>query len=213
MKRTERTAPAGLSRDRVLDAALALIDRDGIDKLSMRRLGAELGVEAMTLYYYVPNKAALLDGLVERIATRATADMPADGTWRDMLRGFAESCRTELLRHPGVLPLAATRPVLTGAALDVVEAGAARLCRAGFTPHEALHVINIVGTFVLGHTLAEAGTTPGQEDPDTGVLADLDADRYPTFRAALDDGLGDDHQERFDYALDAILTGLRPRRR
>lgn len=212
MRRSERTAPAGLSHDRVLDAALTLVDREGVEKLSMRRLGAELGVEAMTLYYYVPNKAALLDGLVERVVTRATTDMPADAPWRDMLRGFAVSCRTELLRHPGLLPLAATRPVLTEPALDAVEAGAARLCRAGFTPHDALHVINIVGTFVMGHTLAEAGRTPGQDDPDTGALDGLDPDRYPTFRAALDAGLGADHQERFDYALDAILGGLKPRR-
>lgn len=203
-----------LSRDRVLGAALALADRDGIAKLSMRRLGAELGVEAMTLYYYVPNKAALLDGLVERVTEQAMRDVPRDGDWPALLRGFAVACRAELLRHPGVLPLLATRPVMTDTSLRTLEAGARSLSDAGFTAHQALHVINIVATFVVGHTLAEAGTTPGHEadDPDPpSALAALDPAQFPTLRAALDAGLGEDHQERFDLALDVILTGLSAR--
>ena len=200
-----------LSRDRVLAAALDLADRDGVAKLSMRRLGAALGVEAMTLYYYVPNKAALLDGLVELVVEQAMGGVPDDGDWRDLLRGFAVSCRAELLRHPGALPLLATRPVLTDASLRTLESGARAVHEAGFTAHQALHVINIVATFVIGHTLAEAGTTPGHEsdDPDAAAaLAALDPAEFPTIRAALDAGLGADHQERFDLALEAILTGL-----
>jgi len=69
-KRT-RADRAGLSREQVLDAALDLVDRDGVGALSMRRLGAELGVEAMTLYHYLPNKDALLDGIVERVMAQA----------------------------------------------------------------------------------------------------------------------------------------------
>jgi len=202
---------AGLSRARVLDAALDLADTGGIAGLSMRRLGAELGVEAMTLYYYVPNKAALLDGLVERVLDQALSGTDTDGDWREMLRTFAVSCRAELLRHTGVLPLIATRPVLTDASLEAVEARAAVLRDAGFGAHRALHVINIVGTFVIGHTLAEAGGTPGHADaePDPAArLASLDPARFPNLRAALADGLGEDHRERFDYALNVILTGL-----
>jgi len=205
-----------LSRDRVLDAALTLVDRDGIAKLSMRRLGAELGVEAMTLYYYVPNKAALLDGLVELVVEQAVRDVPRDGDWQTLLRGFATAWRTELLRHPGVLPLLATRPVMTDTSLRTLESAARTLHDAGFTAHQALHLINIVATFVIGHTLAEAGTTPGHEsdtpDPAT-ALAALDPSEFPTLHAALSTGLGEDHQERFDLALDVILTGLESRLR
>ncbi|HEY6737567.1 MAG TPA: TetR family transcriptional regulator, partial [Actinopolymorphaceae bacterium] len=71
----------GLTRERVLDAALALVDREGLAALSMRRLGAELGVEAMTLYHHVANKAALLDGLVERIFTFAEPPLREDTPW------------------------------------------------------------------------------------------------------------------------------------
>ena len=81
---------AGLSRGLVLDAAVALVDSDGLDRLSMRRLGAALGVEAMTLYHYVPNKAALLDGLVEWVLQHsATASDLAGGlSWDWLMNSF-----------------------------------------------------------------------------------------------------------------------------
>ena len=90
---------AGLSRGLVLDAAVALVDSDGLDGLSMRKLGTALGVEAMTVYHYVPNKAALLDGLVEWVMQHsATGPGPADGlSWDQVLRRFAETLRTTLL--------------------------------------------------------------------------------------------------------------------
>ncbi|MBB2745346.1 UNVERIFIED_ORG: AcrR family transcriptional regulator [Microbispora rosea subsp. rosea] len=100
----------GLSREKVLAAALALVDREGIAALSMRRLGSELGVEAMTLYYYVPNKDAVLDGLIDMAVSRVTVE-PV-GPWREWLRAFAVAIRRELLAHPALLPLVATRPVL-----------------------------------------------------------------------------------------------------
>lgn len=200
---------AGLSRDRVLRAALELVDRDGIEKLSMRRLGAELGVEAMTLYHYLPNKAALLDGLVELVvsAVRPDPDLPAD-EWRAHLRGFAVAFRAELLRHPGAMTLVATRPVRSAAALQAVEDTAAALGRAGIGPAEAMRIVNAVATLVIGHCLAEAATTPGH--PDRAADEALDLAAYPTLSAAVADGLGTpaDHQARFDLALDALLAGL-----
>src|SRR5690606_8025265 len=95
---------AQMSRERVLEAALDLVDQVGVRGLSMRKLGAALGVEAMTIYYYVPNRDAVLDGLVERVATSAFVVDP-DAEWRSLLRDFASGFRRELLRHPGVLPL------------------------------------------------------------------------------------------------------------
>ena len=89
-----------MSRAQVLDAALSLVDRDGVAALSMRRLGAELGVEAMTLYHYLPNKDAVLDGLVERVMAEAETGL-ADGPWDQALTSYARSLRATLLRHPG----------------------------------------------------------------------------------------------------------------
>jgi len=200
---------AGLSREKVLRAALDLVDRDGIEKLSMRRLGGELGVEAMTLYHYVPNKAALLDGLVELVvsAVRPPAD---DATpWPDRLRAFAVAFRDELLRHAGVIPLVATRPARSPTALQAVEDTAAALVRAGLSPLTALRVVNAVATLVVGHCLAEAATTPGHpEQPEP----ELDLAAFPTLTAAVTAGLGTpaDHAARFALALDALLAGLTP---
>ena len=125
---------AGLSRSLILDAAVALVDREGLDGLSMRKLGGALGVEAMTLYHYVPNKAALLDGLVEWVMQHsATAPALADGlSWDRVLRRYAETLRTTLLGHPGVLPLFFTHPAVTPQTLKAVENGLRVLTEAGF---------------------------------------------------------------------------------
>ncbi|MGX1760846.1 TetR/AcrR family transcriptional regulator C-terminal domain-containing protein [Streptomyces lydicus] len=200
----------GLTRAKVLRAALEAADRDGVDKLSMRRLGAELGVEAMTLYHYLPNKAALLDGLVELVvsAVRPSFDGPAD-EWPLRLKGFAVAFRAELLRHTGVIALVATRPVRSPVALQIVEDTAAALGRAGIAPVEALRVVNSVTTLVIGHCLAEAADTSGH--PERPADDALDLAEFPTLSEAVAGGLGTpaDHQARFDLALDALLSGLR----
>ncbi|WP_433444869.1 TetR/AcrR family transcriptional regulator C-terminal domain-containing protein [Nonomuraea sp. CA-141351] len=190
---------SALSRERVLEAALA--DREGVAALSMRKLGKEVGVEAITLYYYVPNKDAALDGLVELVVSRVTV-RPV-GEWRAWAKAFAESFRVELLRHPALMPVVATRPVATPGGLRTVESAAAALKEAGFTPTQALHVINAVSTFVVGHVLAEAG--PGSTDN-----PDLDLADYPVLAEAMAAGLGSpqDHRERFELALNALLDGL-----
>lgn len=137
---------AGLSRGLVLDAAVALVDSDGLDGLSMRKLGAALGVEAMTLYHYLPNKAALLDGLVEWVVQH-TATVPAltDGlSWDQVLRDYAQTLRATLLAHPGVLPLFFTRPAATPQTLKTVEDGLRMLTGAGFALPRALDMINVL---------------------------------------------------------------------
>ncbi|MEV0230381.1 TetR/AcrR family transcriptional regulator C-terminal domain-containing protein [Nonomuraea sp. NPDC050786] len=199
----------GLSREKVLQAALDLVDREGVAALSMRKLGRELGVEAMTLYYYVPNKDAVLDGLVER--TLADVEVRPEGPWREWARRFAGSFRAALLAHPALLPLLATRPVSTPGGLDTLERAAQALVKEGFDASEALHVITTVATFVIGQVLAEAGRTPGHDEPEP--VPDFDAERHPVLAQALAGGLGtpEDHRDRFDFALDALLAGLRPR--
>ncbi|MEV4438141.1 TetR/AcrR family transcriptional regulator C-terminal domain-containing protein [Streptomyces sp. NPDC049577] len=178
---------AGLTREQVLDAALALVDREGVRALTMRRLGTELDVEAMTLYHYVSSKDALLDGLVERVFAQALPfayagyehghrrgpghdpgrapghapghDPGAD--WREMLRTYADTLRATLLRHPGVLPLATTRTAVTPATLDAVERGLAALTAAGFPLGTAIDALNTLSVFVVGHAAAEAGHAAG----------------------------------------------------
>jgi AcrR family transcriptional regulator len=203
---------AGLTREKVLDAALELVDTHGLPALSMRKLGAGLGVEAMTLYHYFPSKAALLDSLVERVFGLALTEAPADDTaeWTDWLHQFARSMRTTLLRHPGALTLVATRPASTPEALRTVERALSRLRAAGLSLGRSMDVINSVATFVVGHTLAEVGQTPGHEgtepDPDHPD-APLDAVEFPNFTEVLATRAGLDFDSRFETTLRILLTG------
>lgn len=188
-----------MSRDRVLEAALGLVDRDGLAKLSMRSLGRELGVEAMTLYYYVPNKDAVLDGLVERVISQVR---PEPGPGLAWVADYARSLRRVLLQHPRVVPLLAGRPLSTPGGLELLESVVTALGAAGLSPNRAMHLVNAVATFTIGHTLAEI---PGDRET---PLPDLAA--FPGIRAAIDGGLGTpaDHEARFELALTALVAGM-----
>jgi AcrR family transcriptional regulator len=203
---------AGLSRDLVLDAAVALVDSDGLDRLSMRKLGAALDVEAMTLYHYLPNKAALLDGLVEWVLEHAASAPATDGLpWDETLRRYAGTLRTTLLGHPGVLPLFFTRPAVTPQSLRAVERGLRVLSDAGFALSRALDMINALSIFVVGHAMAEVGTAELSRRGGPGsaaALAQLDVSDLPLVTEAARLSEGVDDEARFQFALDALLHGF-----
>jgi TetR/AcrR family tetracycline transcriptional repressor len=162
----------GLSRARVCQEALALVDDEGLDALSMRRLGARLGVEAMSLYRYVQGKADLLDALHVAVladltpvdagdAGEATGD---DAAWRAILGGMARSLRAAMLRHPHVAALFATRPVNAPEAVEKIAYVHDALVAAGFAAADADKAVVEIGIFTVGHALAEAhGRAPTDE--------------------------------------------------
>ncbi|WP_433211561.1 TetR/AcrR family transcriptional regulator C-terminal domain-containing protein [Dactylosporangium sp. CS-047395] len=195
----QRGERAGLTREHVLDTALSLVDRKGLSALTMRALGAELGVEAMTLYHYVPNKNALIDGIVERLFTAVHPAEPG-GDWQGHLRRYAHDLRAVLLRHPYLLP-AVNRPVVTPAALDAAEAGLRMLTDAGFELGEALDALNALTLFVLGHTAAEVAIGPEGPTP-------VDAERHPLLVEAVETLAGIDDANRFTFAVDAMIAGF-----
>ncbi|MGK5636788.1 TetR/AcrR family transcriptional regulator C-terminal domain-containing protein [Streptomyces sp. URMC 126] len=206
--RRARGERAGLTRERILDAAVELVDREGLKALTMRRLGAALGVEAMTLYHHVPNKDALLDGLVERVfAGAAPVDDAADG-WRPWLRAYAGALRAALLRHPGVLPVAAARPAVTPAALDAVERGLRVLTSAGFPLGRALHALNSLTLLVVAHATAECALTTADGPGSAADLAARDPGRYPLTVETARTGAGTDDAERFAFAVEALIAGF-----
>ncbi|MGW4244532.1 TetR/AcrR family transcriptional regulator C-terminal domain-containing protein [Nocardia sp. NPDC004722] len=208
-KRT-RAERAGISREQVLDAALAFVDRDGLGALSMRKLGAELGVEAMTLYHYVPNKDALLDGMVERVMSQADVGF-ADGPWATALTDYARALRVALLEHPGVLPLVATRPAVTPNTLRTAERGLAMLVRSGFELGAALDALNSLTLFVIAHSNSEVRIAPVNEAGDAGsveFLKSLDEEEFPLIIEAARTGVGTDDNARFEYAIAAIVRGF-----
>ena len=203
---------AGLSRDLVLDTAVALVDRDGLDGLSMRKLGAALDVEAMTLYHYLPNKAALLDGLVEWVLEHASTVPAADGLpWDETLYRYAVTLRTTLLGHPGVLPLFFTRPAVTRQTLKAAERGLRVLSDAGFALPKALDIINALNIFVVGHAMSEVGTAELNRRGSPGsaaALAQIDISDLPLVAEAARHSQGVDDEARFQFGLDALLYGF-----
>jgi len=173
-----------LTRERILEAALALLDRDGLEALSMRKLGEALGVEAMSLYNHVPNKAALLDGIHERILTSVPAS-PATKDWRRFARHQARALHATLCAHPNAIALFATRPAATTASFARLEHYLQVLREAGFSAFDSLRVVHVVMSFVVGHAMWSVGIS--------------------------DDGSLDREAElEFEFGLDALLRGLAP---
>ena len=205
---------AGLSRQAVLRAAVRLVDREGLAALSMRRLGAELGVEAMTLYHHIPNKTALLDGMVEQVVSEADPPSFDGSSWREGLRDYARSLLAALAAHPHVVPLVMSQPAMTPQNLRSMEAMLESLCAAGFELRRALDVVYSLIGFVLGHAAVQMGTgtegagARGGADRAAGLSA-VDPDAYPLLaRAARADDGEHGTGSRFDFALDALLSGF-----
>jgi AcrR family transcriptional regulator len=187
----------------VVQAGLRLVDRDGVEALTMRRLGRELGVEAMSLYGYVDNKQDLLEGVLARVhAELPTPDPP--GPWPQRLRTIARRFRTVLLRHPNIVGLVAARPVTSQAGVHMVESALAALRDAGLDLVQANQAVNVVVGFTVGHVADQVGD--GTPVGTVGSVDGLDRERFPNVaeRAALDA----DHDAEFELGLDVIVAGI-----
>ena len=210
--------PATLTRDLVLRAALEIVDRDGVDGLTMRRLGQTLGRDPMALYRYAANKSALLDGVVELVMGQAHLD-PLDSDWASQLRNFARAFRTIALAHPHVVPLIVTRPLATPLALRPLgtlrplEDTLDLLMRAGFSDVEALHVYRSFQGLLFGHVLNELQELV--ENPEeTDDLLRLGLHRLPVKEFPLLRGLASaltsyDGAAELEEGLDILIDGLR----
>ena len=210
-----------LSRERVVEAAVEFIDANGLPGLTMRRLGEQLGVEAMALYRYVPSKEELLDAVVESLVEQVRADdvvldAPRDG-WQDFLQRLAHGVRRTALTHPKAFPLVASRPPEAPwlrpplRSLDWVETFLAGLVEEGFTDEAAVEAYRAYTSFLLGHLLLEVAV----HGADLGPLDVLDdetgepgASRHPTV-SRLRGPLSEDRSAvEFEEALEALLDRL-----
>ncbi|MCT4353734.1 TetR/AcrR family transcriptional regulator C-terminal domain-containing protein [Streptomyces sp. Je 1-79] len=198
---------AGLTRQAVLEAALRLVDQEGLKALSMRRLGAELGVEAMTLYHHVPNKVALLDGVIEQVVAEAVPPEFGAATWRADLSAYAHALVAALNAHPHTVPLLLSRAAMTPRNLRTLEAVVGMLHGAGFSLPRSLDVLYSLTSFVVGHAAAQAGRVDG-----AGDMASLDPAAYPLLVTAAREAGEDAAEARFDFALDALLSGFEEER-
>lgn len=208
-----RGRPARLSRPLILAKALALVDEEGADALTMRRLGAELGVEAMSLYRHVENKRSLLDGIAEQLMAEVDSSAAPEGLdWAGTARYLATRLRGVALAHPAAFELVGTRALNTSAAVRPVEALLADLRRGGFSPAGAVAAYRLLISYVRGFALGEiAGFTLSSaiEDPARLTADQLPADEFPVIHGLADELLPNPSDAHFHAGLETILDGLR----
>lgn len=150
----KRTAP--LTREELLGAAVGIVDKQGLGALTMRRLAEEVGVEAMSLYHHVPNKDALLDGVIERIITEMRGPKPPYDDWMATMETMIGELRRVLLEHPNVLPLLAVRPPMTSAATPYVSVPLRMLSETGMPAEDVVDLYQSLLAFTFGHSLLSA---------------------------------------------------------
>jgi AcrR family transcriptional regulator len=212
-KRVTKRRPT-LTRERVLRAAIGLADRDGIELLSMRNLGAKLGIEAMSLYNHVRNKEDMLDGMVDVVFSEI--DLPPGGAdWRTAMRRRAISLHQVLLRHPWANGLMESRANPGSATLRHHDAVLGSLRRAGFSVEMAAHAYSILDGYIYGFTLTELTLPfrkPGEVAEVAGnILEGFRKGDYPHLaEMALDRAMkpGYKYGDEFEYGLDLILDGI-----
>ncbi|MFE2994780.1 TetR/AcrR family transcriptional regulator C-terminal domain-containing protein [Nocardia sp. NPDC059246] len=206
-----------LTRDAMLTAALEIIDRDSVERLSMRRLGQALGRDPMVLYRHAANKAALLDGVAELVLAQLTVD-PTDSDWRHQLRSVARDFRKLAVAHPNTVSLLVTLPLATPLALRPL--GTLRplehilelLTRADFSSADALHIYRALFGFLNGHILNELQELVEHPEETDDLLRlglyHLPIGEFPLLRGLASDLAGYDGATELERGLDILLTGL-----
>lgn len=213
---------APLTRDRVLSTAMELADRDGLDALTMRRLADELGVEAMSLYYHLPNKNAILDGVIELTFGEIEVEVggfapPVNVPWQPALRERILGARRVLLRHPWTPPVMESRGTLVPTMARHVD-GVVGIMQAGGLSNDLIHhAMHALGSRMYGFVQEMQDDDTTVSGPDLAQMAAF----VPHLAAMLADVVHDDpgstlgwcdDQTEFEFALDLLLDGLERRR-
>lgn len=197
-----------LRKPGVVDGALKVLDAEGLDGLTMRKLGASLNVRGGALYRHFPNKEALLDAMSDKIVEGVTDAVP-DVPWRDQIQILGDRLRKALLAHrDGARVVAGTfangANTITGADLGITI-----LCRAGLAPAQAGLLGFALFYYILGHTIEEqahAQLPAGDDWPSRN--ARLTVGVSPRYVAALDSLTNTDPAERFAYGLSVFVEGI-----
>lgn len=183
-------------------------DREGLEALSMRKLGAELGVEAMSLYNHVPNKDALLDGMVEVLLGELEVPSEKAG-WEERVREAYRGFRRLARRHPNVFPLLVLRPPDTMDGVWLVEEFLKTMRGAGFGAATALYAFRTLSAYATGYAMAEIRGFAMEPGGGRDGAATLPAEEFPHI-VELGERLGGvDRDAEFEFGLDLILNGLR----
>lgn len=211
-KQAKRREP--LTRERVLQAAIKLADQGGIESLSMRKLGKELGVEAMALYYHFDSRDEVVDGSVDLVF--GEIDLPAGGAgWKAAMRQRALSVRDILSRHRWAIGLMESRANPGPANLRHHDAVIGSLRAAGFDMEMAAHAYSLLDSYVYGFALTKMSlpfdTEQEVAEVAQSMLQAFPLDEYPNLGAMITEHVskpGYDYGDEFEYGLKVILDGL-----
>ncbi|QYX79264.1 TetR/AcrR family transcriptional regulator [Streptomyces akebiae] len=217
--RPSRGPKPGLTLDRIVEAAVQVADAEGLHALSMRRVATELGTGTMSLYRYLPGKAELLDLMLDRV--QRPSENPADlgdGGWRSALEAMGRATLALYRRHPWLLQVNQSRPVLGPSALDGMEKVLSRIKSMGLTDPELISAVVAVDGYVVGAARTqlyaqEAEHRTGLTDAEfwqaqAPVLEELMlSGRYPVLAGLSEDAFGTDF-DHFEFGLQRILDGL-----
>lgn len=188
---------------------MQIVDDDGIDALTMRRLGRDLGVDPMMIYRHFSNKVAVLDGLMEVMWRDVTVPAAAQATpsWREHLVAVMHTLRRALLRHPRAISIVGTRPATGPELFALMECLLTSLAEAGMPVNsQAADQLNALVNYTVGHVLAEAGEPVGGEADQMSHQTVLPAS-FPHLAAVFNSGWRYDADRQYDDALRAMVYG------
>jgi AcrR family transcriptional regulator len=212
--KTDKDRPRrALSRARIVKTALGIVDREGLDALSMRRLGDELGVVPMAIYYHIPNKAALYDGIVEAVMSEIdlSQDDPA-ASFESRLLTATTLYRDVMLAHVNALPVLLSRGPSTPESMRPVDVLLGIMRAGGLGPTEAMSGVGIAANLVRGFVAAYAQRGRETEEEDAGAaeeLMSLPPDEYPNLLEVMSSGAAiRDMDADFTFAIKALARGL-----
>ncbi|MEU6744790.1 TetR/AcrR family transcriptional regulator [Actinomadura nitritigenes] len=221
-RRAKREQPT-LTRDQIVDAALELLDAEGLDGLSMRRLGTRLSSGATSVYWHVANKDELLELALDRVMGEVRVPGPDAGGWRAAVAGYARDLRAMIHRHPWTVPLFGARPMIGPNATRVLDEVIGAFDGAGLTGLDLDNAMSLIADYVIGAAGSEAswqgahGTATGEDWMRTlgPYLAEI-AERHPRLTAHIREvwtrETADVVEQRFDYGLSCVLDGIEGRR-
>lgn len=204
-RRTQGTS-AGLDRERIAAAAVALVDRDGLERFGVRRLAQELEVDPMSIYHHIKGKAALLDAMSEAVLAEvaAAADDDASHHWEEIARRTAHGYREMAYRHPRVFPLLVTRAQTSPVAVSALEGLVTAMREAGLPDQMVADAPMVLFSFLNGHLLARTSDGPS-------AVPAFDATAYPAMTALSPLVADFGSLTEFDRMLDTVLAGIKDR--
>lgn len=196
-----------LTRERIIDTAIVLIEREGDDGVSMRRIAAELGVAPMSLYNHIPSKSMLLEGIANRVLSMLTID-DASKAWQDrarsLLRGYHDLARS----YPRCVSFLLRRSIETTSGLRPIENALALAHDAGFDGAMAVSIMRALLAYAVGANMRESGSFHTPSAVLEQLIKSVDRHEFPYLAAAVPELIHSDPDADFDFGLDLLLTAI-----